>query len=294
MPMSSKKTASRKYIDLIKYSSNKWANWDPSNPVEAGDYGGVNKESGEFERQGNLYRDSTIAEITARYPPIYNSETTDYQYHSLNTRTTKLKAQFNPDIFGDSKPLVGGQWHFSNRRGAILLMHRTKLTRVPEELLEEIKESEWVKGKYIVTHVHTCPAYAMYLSDKSICVPSVSEFSNLIMYFYTVQGSVSIGLCSDPFSPGDAGSDKSGGEKPLKWITEGLSGFYQSASSDESNFVPLFQIKVVQKREGKRRQSPDPINDEKLEFYNVEVPWYDLDEEGEELPDDLSEMDDDD
>ncbi|EJD00042.1 uncharacterized protein FOMMEDRAFT_142519 [Fomitiporia mediterranea MF3/22] len=250
---------------------------------EVGDFGGINKDTGEFEKEGNLYRDSSIAAITARYPPIHLTEVTDHQYHSLNTKTKKLKPEFDPNVFGMSQPVIGGQWQFSCHRGAILLMYGSRSTRVPEELLEELKYcrySEWVKGKHVVTHVLTCPAYAviaMYLSDKA-------------------EETVSIGLCEDPLdnsSFNDGCSETSGRGKQLKWVTEGASGFFQSGCSEEANFVPLYQLKVVEKREGKRRQSPDPINDEKLEFFNVEVPWEFLDEDGEELPDDLSDMDED-
>ncbi|EJD00261.1 uncharacterized protein FOMMEDRAFT_170227 [Fomitiporia mediterranea MF3/22] len=261
---------SRLYIDLIKFpSGEQYANWDPSNPIEAGDYGGINYESGKFEKQGNLYRDDSIAEITTKYPPIHGSETKDMQYYSLGTDIINPKTQFDPDIFGKSKPLVGGQWHFSKRRGAVLLIHKAKTTTVPGVLLEELKECEWVKGKCIVTHVHKSPAYAMYLSDKK-------------------EGNVSIALCPGPFSPNDTSSDKSGGEKP-KWIAEGISasGSYRSASSDESNLIPLFRLKVVEKQGGKRRQSPDPINDEKLHYYDAKAPWWNrgLDSDGEEYPD---------
>jgi hypothetical protein len=34
-----------------------------------GDYGTVNKETGEFESEGNIYEDAGIVSLTAEHPP---------------------------------------------------------------------------------------------------------------------------------------------------------------------------------------------------------------------------------
>lgn len=81
------KISSRKFIDLIWKTSNKWAVWDPPSSSDAirvslglqgsfqthapftsscpqvGDYGLVDPETGKFEFEGNIYRDDKLADI---------------------------------------------------------------------------------------------------------------------------------------------------------------------------------------------------------------------------------------
>ena len=63
--------------------------------------------------------------------------------------------------------MFGGQWKFGRDRGALLLLYGSRITKLPDELLEELKETDWAHGKHIVSHIHSCPAYALYLSDRS-------------------------------------------------------------------------------------------------------------------------------
>ena len=82
------KNPSRKFIDLIRDVSSKWANWDPPNQIkvsifrspsggtqlhyhsQVGDYGTINKETGQFEVDGNIYEDPSIVNLTAAHPPL--------------------------------------------------------------------------------------------------------------------------------------------------------------------------------------------------------------------------------
>ncbi|KAJ6629834.1 hypothetical protein B0H10DRAFT_2208392 [Mycena sp. CBHHK59/15] len=86
------KYASRKYTDLIQTVSSKWANWDPPHPVKVGDYGTLDKETGQFERDGNIYEDASTATLAADHPPqvaapdekvVISSETAQQRDFSL-------------------------------------------------------------------------------------------------------------------------------------------------------------------------------------------------------------------
>ena len=71
------------------------------------------------------------------------------------------------NIFGAAEPTFGGQWKFGRTRGAVLVLHRLQITSLPGELLAELKEAGWGKGKQLVTQSYACPGYALYLSNKS-------------------------------------------------------------------------------------------------------------------------------
>lgn len=106
-----KENAQRKYIDLIKEVSSKWANWDPPKRVrvsllhhdnattlkwsfysQAGDFGTVNRKTGEFLVEGNIYTHHDIKPIAQQYPPVEAPETDEYQIHSYHVRATDVGA----------------------------------------------------------------------------------------------------------------------------------------------------------------------------------------------------------
>lgn len=106
-----KENAQRKYIDLIKEVSSKWANWDPPKRVhvsfaslrfvatlnsrfytQAGDFGTVNRKTGEFLVDGNIYTHQDIAPIAQQYPPFEAPETDQYHIHSYHVRGTDVGA----------------------------------------------------------------------------------------------------------------------------------------------------------------------------------------------------------
>lgn len=44
------------YIDLLLKATNKYARWDPEDPVEVGDWGTMTSK-GTFHKEGNIYED---------------------------------------------------------------------------------------------------------------------------------------------------------------------------------------------------------------------------------------------
>ncbi|KAH8110086.1 hypothetical protein DFH11DRAFT_1623495 [Phellopilus nigrolimitatus] len=67
------KNASRKFVDLIHDVSNKYANLDPPQLIQAGDYGKINNETGQFDREGNIYHNESLAELAGKTPAGYDS-----------------------------------------------------------------------------------------------------------------------------------------------------------------------------------------------------------------------------
>ncbi|KAL5531136.1 hypothetical protein ACEPAG_4012 [Sanghuangporus baumii] len=78
MVLLTRKLASRKFIDLINLVACKWTNWDPAIPVEPGACGAVDRETGEFQKEGNIFREAKVADIVSKYSLITGPRVDDY------------------------------------------------------------------------------------------------------------------------------------------------------------------------------------------------------------------------
>ncbi|KAL5531015.1 hypothetical protein ACEPAG_3891 [Sanghuangporus baumii] len=264
-----KKTASRKFIDLIKTAVSKLANWEPSIPIEAGDFGTLNHETGQFERQGNIYKEVEIKSITSKFPPITGPQIDTYQVASLTVKKLDVNYAAKSSADSSSEIIFSGKWQFGRARGALLLMHHSRITRLPDELLQELKLSSWAKGKFIVTHVHTCPAYALYLSAKNREIVDISLRA---------------------FGPRPSSSESATGlGLAAYWVADGVPGTFQRAVAPEPVFVPLYQLKELRKRTETRREGSNLVVKEEEAWEPIEVPWNFLDEDGQEGPEDPEE-----
>ncbi|KAL5513482.1 hypothetical protein ACEPAH_3881 [Sanghuangporus vaninii] len=165
MVLLTRKLASRKFIDFINLAACKSANWDPTISVEPEDYGAVDRETGQFQKEGNIFHETEIADIVSKYSLITGPRIDDYITQCLNVTSIKVASGARAGALGTAKPTIGGQWQFGSKRGALLL-YGSRITRLPKELFEELKETKWGHGKHIVSHIHSCPAYALYLSDR--------------------------------------------------------------------------------------------------------------------------------
>lgn len=107
------KYASRKFIDLLWKSCSKWAVWDPASvaisaspppfpltivdqgSLQIGDYGTVEKETGHFEREGNIFTTPELAEIVKGHEAKLQSSSEDVIFAtSLNTRKVEVGTGF--------------------------------------------------------------------------------------------------------------------------------------------------------------------------------------------------------
>ncbi|KAI5117379.1 hypothetical protein M0805_001922 [Coniferiporia weirii] len=264
-----KKEASRKFIDLIMRVSSKWANWDPSDVIQAGDYGTIDEQSGAFERQGNIYRDNAFSELAAQYPAMLGAVIEEYTVNSSNARKRNVTADFhvNGVALGDAS--IKGQWQFDGTRGALLIMHKARMTIVPNEFLAKTVDLDFVKEMLkekplkLVSQVFSCPAYALYLSNKS-------------------HETVGIALRADVptvVAPGVS----AGAGVDTKWSAEGVSGLFHKGHDHEASFTPLYVVKEIKAPSlGRRRDSSDPNVPTSDHWADVDVPWGFLDEDGEE------------
>ncbi|KAF7349156.1 hypothetical protein MVEN_01437900 [Mycena venus] len=257
-----KKYESRKYVDLIKKVSSNWANWDPPRPIQVGDYGMIDEQTGIFEKENNIYTAPSTAALCALHrsqaaPPeeniIYNAEV---QHKGILDLT-----HFN--IPGIAEASIKGQWKFNkNKTGALLVMAQPRITFLDEAtLFEKLVGVKELDDKCLVTATVTCHAYAMYLSSQS-------------------EDSISLALHSTP-SVSAAPLGLAGGESKLDWWSEKGAGVFRHGCAEPGtySFTPMFMLKRKPKND-KFSSHRSALLDTMWE--EVQVPWRPLKEGGEE------------
>ncbi|KAH9024613.1 hypothetical protein EDB85DRAFT_2277536, partial [Lactarius pseudohatsudake] len=87
-----KVNAQRKFVNLINEATFKWANWDPPRVIQIGDFGTIDKKSGELKVEGNIFTHPEIWHIAQDYPAFVAPETNLYQIHSQQVRRLDIQA----------------------------------------------------------------------------------------------------------------------------------------------------------------------------------------------------------
>ncbi|KAJ6532885.1 hypothetical protein DFH09DRAFT_1043901 [Mycena vulgaris] len=273
------KYASRKYIDLIQVATSKWASWDPPHPIKVGDYGTVDKATGQFEKDGNIYDDAETAALAAGYPPqtippdekmVITSETTQGRDFSLSPEVQVITVLFSltpfsllggRDVPGLAEASIKGQWKFkTGKTGALLVMAKPRSALIANGLLKHLVDIPALKNKYLVTETVSCHAYSMYLSSKS-------------------EDSVSLALLAKTPLP-VAPLFSAGGEIAGSWWCKTGAGVFRhgAAPPGTDSFTPLFALKRIRKKGFLRGPQDDD------QWADAETPWELLDEDGEEEP----------
>ncbi|KAJ7801379.1 hypothetical protein B0H14DRAFT_2895724 [Mycena olivaceomarginata] len=242
------KYASRKYIDLIQAASSKWANWDPPHPIKVGDYGTLDKDTGRFEKDGNIYEDAATAALAADHPP----EIAAADEKIVISSETVQKRDLN----------LSPQWKFkSGKTGALLVMAQPRSSWVSANaLFKKLLEIPALKDKYFVTEIVACHAYSMYLSSK-------------------LEDTVSLALLAKTPIP-VAPLVSAGGELGGSWWSETGAGVFRHGCVPPGtySFTPLFALKRIRKP-GFLSRGPPPDD---MIWEAAEKPWWPLDEDGEE------------
>ncbi|KIJ63685.1 hypothetical protein HYDPIDRAFT_92094 [Hydnomerulius pinastri MD-312] len=271
--------ASRKFIDLILQSSSKWANWDPPMALEVGDYGLVDPQSGIFERKGNVFTDK-FRKTLADLDPLLRIDLTndavngqieqDIVIASTGVKRSSFTVTPELDVPSVATVALKGEWQFPrHRRGALLVMHKPRQTYLAStDALDTLTRVPKLKDYHFVTSVMSCPAYTLYLSDKS-------------------GESISLALTAQAPALAAAGVAV-GGDLGFSWATNSQSSFLRRAvdAAGEYSFVPLFSLKRI-RLEWWRRFRGDGTPHDLPDF----DPWVDsialwepLDEDGEADP----------
>ncbi|KAH7907733.1 hypothetical protein BJ138DRAFT_1014043 [Hygrophoropsis aurantiaca] len=269
------KCSSRKFVDLVFKASSKWANWDPPYPIECGHFGIINPETGQLEIYGNIYDESfkkdlrpDLARMLSENPPIKGEVENDFIITTAGVSIKGLDVSPEVGIAGVLNISLALQLQFpENKRAASLTMHKPRQTFIPPNtLLEPLFKVEQLKGKCLVTRTLCCPAYSLFLSNKS-------------------GEELSLALVADSpltVAPGVT----AGGKVSTTWKTNIQAEYHRNASSKTGNysFTPLFDLRRKASswnRILRDSPAPEPAGDDL--WTDVQLPWSSLDEDGEEV-----------
>lgn len=255
--------AARKFVDLIRQSTAKWANWDPPIPIQVGAYGRLNTETGELDIEGNIYDpefqvylDKVDGKLKlADFPAETGAVEDDFIVCTMGVRQNDLKVDGEIGIPGFGQASIKGEWQFQRgKRGALLIMHNPRQEYVPRgKILEALYKVPELKDMHIVNCIFKCPAYTIYLSDKS---------GEKISLALTPSGSPN---------------------EPQQWWSDTNASLLRKGQHKDYMFTPLYGLKrklPLIRRLMRDSPIPDPEGDD---FWaDVHVPWEPLNEDGNE------------
>ncbi|KIJ60757.1 hypothetical protein HYDPIDRAFT_31974 [Hydnomerulius pinastri MD-312] len=171
---------SRKFVDLILSSASKWANWDPPRPINVGDYGSVNNETGEFMWEGNIYGEY-FQELLDKSPgpikidlkdPALQPEVSegDDKIIISSSGVYASEARLAAEVLqSEANVSLRFNFDFRDKGGAGMVLYKPQYSSFPkdERLTSLLKTArEILRGKCIVTEVISCPAYLIVLSGQ--------------------------------------------------------------------------------------------------------------------------------
>ncbi|KIJ65855.1 hypothetical protein HYDPIDRAFT_27082 [Hydnomerulius pinastri MD-312] len=268
--------SSRKYVELIFKASSKWANWDPPYSVQCGHYGTINPDSGQLEINGNIYHESFKKHLPPdfdlalpEHQPMDGDVEDDLVITTAGVSNKGINVAPGAGLAGIANASLKVQLQFpQGKRAATLVMHKPRQTFIPPNtVLEPLFKLEALKDKYLVTKTFTCPAYSLYLSNKS------GEQLSLALVVNSPLALAAPGVTA-------------GGEVSVDWQTNIQTAFHRKASSKsgEYSFTPLFDLRrKVPRWKRLLRDSPTPSPEGDDLWTEAPLPWASLDEDGEEL-----------
>ncbi|KAJ4490675.1 hypothetical protein J3R30DRAFT_120841 [Lentinula aciculospora] len=259
---------SRKFIDLLlQVTNNKWANIDANKEIKVGDFGRIDRATGELIVEGNLYQHPKTRSVMEDYP-IEITATTDFErYLSKGVRELGLSPSVNAGLQPFADLGFEGKWEFSRNRGALLILIAPRISTMqgfPTETVVEKRFKRILKDRVFCTDVVSCPAFCLYLGNKTEHVFELSFKADVPI----------------PAAPGVT----AGGGIGTNWKFSNASGLLKKGRDDRGEYVyhPLYTLKSV--KWGKvepllRLAEPALLED-------AARPWSELDDEGEEqIPD---------
>ncbi|KAG2148858.1 hypothetical protein DEU56DRAFT_782530 [Suillus clintonianus] len=274
--------ASRKFIDLIRQASSKWANWDPPIKIKVGDYGTIDSESGELDVEGNIYEAAFQESLNKQGLKIdLSDESCQPQKGGLDDNIIMSSSGVKQGDFS-MKPEVSflnlasasvkAEFQFQEgKRGAILVMHKPLQEYIPRgKVLNLVHNATELHDKYLVTSTFTCPGYYIYLSNKS------GERIALAL------------AASAPILA--AGGVTAGGAVSVDWWTDAQAAFLRKAfdKAGQYRYTPLYAMKrqngnglIRRLFRGEGGEGEDTEDDLWLD---CTTPWEPLDEDGEQDP----------
>ncbi|KAG2064751.1 hypothetical protein BDR04DRAFT_1130653 [Suillus decipiens] len=271
--------ASRKFIDLIRQASSKWANWDPPIEIKVGDFGKIDNETGELDVEGNIYDPAfqkslktqglTIDLTDSSCQPQKGGVDDNIIMSSSGVKQGDFSAKPEVSFLNLASASVKAEFQFQEgKRGAVLVMHKPQQEYIPRnKVLTLVHKAVELHDKYLVTSTFKCPGYYIYLSNKS---------GERIALALTATAPIAA-----------AAGLTAGGTASVDWWTDAQAAFLRKAvdKAGQYRYTPLYTLK--------HRRTPLMARlfrgetEEELEDFlwpDCITPWQPLDEDGMEDP----------
>ncbi|KAJ8591016.1 hypothetical protein M405DRAFT_735836 [Rhizopogon salebrosus TDB-379] len=239
--------AQRRLIELIYDRTGKYANWNPSSEIRVGSYGRIDRETGSLIVIGSIYDDDFKQNLvdagidldSGEHHPEETPDEADFIASSKNVKKVEANLESTAEVPGFDNAFLKGTWEFEKHTtGALLLMHSPRMRYITSDTLGKLSTIRLLRDMHLVTKVFYCPAYFMYLSDKS-------------------GEKVSIALLGSAPVPGAQGVTVDG-IAPMTWWSNTQPGSSRRGCKTEHCFTPLYDLKHVRHLRHYWRSSPSP------------------------------------
>lgn len=263
--------AQRKFIELIFDRTGKYPNWDPPSEIPVGLFGFIDKATGNFFPKGSIYssefqpllRSAGIDPDSDKHQPEDCPEESEFTTWSTNVKRLELNVDSHAGVPGIATASIKGTWQVKKgTTGAVLLMNKPRIKRLTQEALGKLAQIELLQSMHLVTKVFYCPAYSLYLSDKSGDNISIA----LVASAPVVEPVGTVGATSE-----------------MKWWSDTQAGLSRNGCKTEHCFTPLYELLQVRQQRN-RRSSPSPERTGEQLWIAPPLPWAPLDEDGREVP----------
>jgi len=271
----------RKASDLLHKVSGKFLNIDPSLEVKVGYFGAIDRQSGEFNYEGDVYKDDAFKEAmkdVEKSPPEGKIQVIE----AIRSETA-FAWNFGVDPNVTLPGLLEGsaQLKFAvtpGKRAAFLIMQDVRTSFLPPDGLQKLAGVEALTNKWVVTRTVLCSSYVLGITGKG--EQSLSG---------SVGATVPVG------GPVVAGGSVSAGMRMSDTYGFLLKGERQAGGSANTGYVMLLHLQLlkpawlykcfgIQSPYRDALPADDPTLDETTAWKDAPVPWDILDEDdGEEL-----------
>jgi len=167
----------KKYVQLIAKQNGLHASFEPSRPVEVGDYGSIDKETGAFLSEGNIFERKGGKKSLAEHLGIEIIANEAPVYHVYCSKTANVLEESPKADCGISTLDLAASFNVQFRKGgaAVLIFRRGTLQSMRHEgRLQQGGFGLFFKGKTIVTRLWSTPTYVICVSSKQEQTFSIS------------------------------------------------------------------------------------------------------------------------
>jgi len=154
----------RKASDMIRETSGRWLNIDPRHPIQIGDYGKIDLETGRFVSHGNIYSNEEVKALVPDildHPPRLGKVARE---EKLKSKHASWSFDVDPEVSVTNVLDGSVQLQFevaSGRRAAYLITKTSRTDYLPtDQLLKKLSNVRDLAGMHLVTERTICCGYS--------------------------------------------------------------------------------------------------------------------------------------